>query len=347
MGSNDNLAVKSTPTQKDLKIEQDPAPVTNVKTSRKSSARASISTKKSATKSEDTDSTATERDSAGQQSSLKLNPVQEHEEETSILTDDKNSEEAPKNKTKGATVTSAKKSIEETSTAQSSRKSTAARSSTGTGNKRKLSNPPDSEIHSVVSRKKSKPVIMMTGYESPPDVKLVKELGGVLTNKVSECTVLITDKIRRTSKFLCALGLGIPIVSPNWLVQSKMTKTFLDPWKYLVADKEAEKKWGFSLGTSLVTASKSKLLDGYKVFATSSVLPCPKELKEIVECAGGQYIPKMPLNNDENTFVVSCEADKKVLNKAIKAGIKIQNKEVILTGLLRQKVEFDKHGLVV
>jgi hypothetical protein len=48
-----------------------------------------------------------------------------------------------------------------------------------------------------------------------------------------------------------------------------------------VADKEAEKKWGFSLSTSLVTASKSKLLDGYKVFATSSVLPCPKELKGI------------------------------------------------------------------
>ena len=70
-------------------------------------------------------------------------------------------------------------------------------------------------------------------------------------------------------------------------------------------------------------------------------------ISEIVECAGGQYIPKMPLNNDENTFVVSCEADKKVLTKAIKAGIKIQNKEVILTGLLRQKVEFDKHGLVV
>ena len=70
-------------------------------------------------------------------------------------------------------------------------------------------------------------------------------------------------------------------------------------------------------------------------------------ISEIVECAGGHYIPKMPLNNDENTFVVSCEADKKVLTKAIKAGIKIQNKEVILTGLLRQKVEFDKHGLVV
>ena len=67
----------------------------------------------------------------------------------------------------------------------------------------------------------------MTGYENPQDVKLVAELGGTLTTKVSECTVLITEKIRRTSKLLCALGLGIPIVSPKWLVQSKMTKTFL------------------------------------------------------------------------------------------------------------------------
>ena len=35
----------------------------------------------------------------------------------------------------------------------------------------------------------------------------------------------------------------------------------------MVEDTEAEKKWGFSLNTSLTNASKSKLLDGYKVFA--------------------------------------------------------------------------------
>ena len=77
------------------------------------------------------------------------------------------------------------------------------------------------------SRKKSKPVIMFTGYESPQDVKIAKELGGVVTSQVTECTVLITDKIRRTAKLLCALGRGIPIVAPSWLSQSKMTKTFL------------------------------------------------------------------------------------------------------------------------
>ena len=82
----------------------------------------------------------------------------------------------------------------------------------------------------------------MTGYENPHDKKLISELGGVLTTKVSDCTVLIADKIRRTSKLLCALGLGIPIVSPNWLVQSKMTKTFLG--NLITGLTEAKKYWG-------------------------------------------------------------------------------------------------------
>jgi hypothetical protein len=77
------------------------------------------------------------------------------------------------------------------------------------------------------SRKKSKPAVMFTGYEDPQDVKLVKDMGGVLTTQVTDCTVLVTDKLRRTAKLLCILGRGVPIVTPAWLSQSKMTKTFL------------------------------------------------------------------------------------------------------------------------
>jgi hypothetical protein len=36
----------------------------------------------------------------------------------------------------------------------------------------------------------------------------------------------VTDKIRRTAKFLCAMGRGIPIVSQRWLASSKDAKTF-------------------------------------------------------------------------------------------------------------------------
>ena len=65
-------------------------------------------------------------------------------------------------------------------------------------------------------------------------------------------------------------------------------------------------------------------------------------------CAGGQYLPKMPTKKDEAVFIVSCDKDKNVLAKsATKLGINIQNTEVILTGLLRQKLEFDKHKLIM
>ncbi len=103
--------------------------------------------------------------------------------------------------------------------------SKASKSSTEPAAKRASSS--RNSLTSDDSRKKSKPKVMLTGYESPHNIKLVKELGGGLATNVNDCTVLIAEKIKRTTKLLCALGRGIPIVSPNWLSQSKMTKTFL------------------------------------------------------------------------------------------------------------------------
>lgn len=37
----------------------------------------------------------------------------------------------------------------------------------------------------------------------------------------------------------------------------------LDPWDYILEDKEAEKKWNFSLRESLNRSSKNKLLENY------------------------------------------------------------------------------------
>ena len=76
-------------------------------------------------------------------------------------------------------------------------------------------------------RRKAKPSVMFTGYEAPTDEKSVKDLGGFVTTDPNDCTVLVTDKIRRTTKLMCAMGRGMPIVSPSWIKASKMTKTFL------------------------------------------------------------------------------------------------------------------------
>ena len=52
---------------------------------------------------------------------------------------------------------------------------------------------------------------MFTGYENKNDLKIVKDLGGTVTTSVSECTVLVANKIGRTAKLLCALGKIFPI----------------------------------------------------------------------------------------------------------------------------------------
>lgn len=36
-----------------------------------------------------------------------------------------------------------------------------------------------------------------------------------------------------------------------------------DPWNYILQDKEAEKKWDFSLRKSLNRSNRNKLLEGY------------------------------------------------------------------------------------
>ena len=68
---------------------------------------------------------------------------------------------------------------------------------------------------------------MFTGFEDAAAEKAVRELGGFVTADPRECTVLVTDKVRRTAKFMCAMGRGMPIVSHVWITQIKMTKTFL------------------------------------------------------------------------------------------------------------------------
>lgn len=56
---------------------------------------------------------------------------------------------------------------------------------------------------------------------------VVVVVGGDVVDLPESCTVLVTDKVRRTYKFLCIMGQGKPIVSPEWLVQCQRSGRFL------------------------------------------------------------------------------------------------------------------------
>ncbi|NXL40331.1 MDC1 protein, partial [Glaucidium brasilianum] len=62
------------------------------------------------------------------------------------------------------------------------------------------------------------PKVLFTGVVASPGMEVaLKTLGGSMATSVFDCTHLVTDRVRRTVKFLCAVARGVPIVTPEWL----------------------------------------------------------------------------------------------------------------------------------
>lgn len=142
-----------------------------------------------------------------------------------------------------------------------------------------------SNVNSNSSFSNPKEKVLFTGLTDDEYVKVLKALGGVKVDDPSECTILVTDKIRRTTKFLCTLAKAMPIVSINWLLESKRAGHFLDWNNYLLKDPVMEAKYGFRLRKSLEKAKERQLLDGYTVLITPNIVSPP-----IPELKGESYI---------------------------------------------------------
>jgi hypothetical protein len=69
--------------------------------------------------------------------------------------------------------------------------------------------------------------ILFTGLpESESRKKLVVKLGGIEVDDWHQCTHVVTDKIKRTIKFLCCLAAGKFIMDVSWLEASKELNRF-------------------------------------------------------------------------------------------------------------------------
>lgn len=112
---------------------------------------------------------------------------------------------------------------------------------------------------------------------------------------------------------------------------------FVDHTPFLIKDEPAERQYKFALHSSLEKASDSSMLAGYKIHVTKSVKPDPANMKDIITCAGGEYLTTMPKKADDKVLVISCPDDKGICDSALKAGVTVVNAEFILTGILRQE----------
>lgn len=186
---------------------------------------------------------------------------------------------------------------------------------------------------------------------------IVTNLGGNLATDINECTHLVTDKMRRTIKFLCAVSIGVHIVTPRWLHKSNESKRFLPEEEFCLTDdvqtldgEELQMKYNFNLQNTLkmVRESENRLFHNLTMFVTKNVAPNPQQMKQILESAGAKVLSKMPnLNKETNTnlVIVSTLDDKRSLSNAIKSGCKIVSNEFVLTGVLRNQIDFTSFNL--
>ncbi|XP_037094890.1 mediator of DNA damage checkpoint protein 1-like [Pollicipes pollicipes] len=195
---------------------------------------------------------------------------------------------------------------------------------------------------------RGRPRVLFTGFSSPQNERAVTALGGEMVKRPAECTVLVTTEVKRTIKFMACFARGIPIVSPAWLTKSKQAKFFLDPWEFLVRDGPAEKKFGFHLDLNLRKASRSAhpLLRGWSFYVTPHVVPPPDQLREIVECAGGVFLAGPPRSAADRLLVVSCVADTASWTAARRLHLPVVSAELLLSGILQQRVDVDAHRLL-
>ncbi|XP_063983604.1 uncharacterized protein LOC135165825 [Diachasmimorpha longicaudata] len=194
--------------------------------------------------------------------------------------------------------------------------------------------------------------VLFTGVKEPVNQNLVVALGGTVTDNPQEATILVTDKIRRTVKFFCAISRGIPIVSMSWLQSSMASKKFLDPGKYTLYDPGAEAKYKFNLGRSLGRARTRKLLEGRTIVLTSKLSgPSIPDLKAMVQAAGGKPLVRAPSTWPHDSIIVSCPEDlpkvKKMLAKAKNVKVHVVDIEFLLSGLLRQELHYEEFALKV
>ncbi|XP_077293089.1 uncharacterized protein LOC143916074 [Arctopsyche grandis] len=188
--------------------------------------------------------------------------------------------------------------------------------------------------------------IMVTGSLGAKHADIINKLGGEVVQKGGD--VLVVEKFSRTFKLMMSISRGIPIVNTRWLIDSDRCSRLLDTKKYLINDREYEKKYSFKF-ENLWNTKREKFLKGWTVFITPSILPPPTEMDEIIKCNGGvcsyQDFPSNVKNNNlKNSFTISCNKDKNIFKNLPEPHLSV---EAISVGVFTRTLDFQKHRLNV
>ncbi|GMH20032.1 hypothetical protein Nepgr_021873 [Nepenthes gracilis] len=183
--------------------------------------------------------------------------------------------------------------------------------------------------------------------------KILGRLGASLASSVSEATHFVTDKFVRTRNMLLAIAGGKQVVTPLWLENCGQASCWIDEKNYILRDAKKEKEFGFSMPVTLARASQYPLLKDRRVLITTSTKPGTEIISSLVRAVHGQVVEKMCrslLNDDklpDDLLILSCEEDYEVCMPLLEKGAAIYTSELLLHGIVTQKLEYERHRLFV
>uniref|UniRef100_A0A0N5ANA8 PAX-interacting protein 1 n=1 Tax=Syphacia muris TaxID=451379 RepID=A0A0N5ANA8_9BILA len=226
--------------------------------------------------------------------------------------------------------------------------------------KLRLSTPPPTveqiEQHRAHCDKKDGcPVVCFSGFTQEEEDALsrvcgvvkISFLGALVTKNVGECTHLVVVNLWRTMKLLQGIALGKNIVSANWIIDGYRNGLIPDTIDYFVRDEDSEKSFGYDLKYSVLKARYRRVFQDVLFYLTPSVEPSFDELRLLIISAGGQVLQERPfpafvvecIQKEIPLLLISNDSDVHLLQYLTDCGMPVFNVELVLTGILRQKLE--------
>ncbi|KAJ8434487.1 hypothetical protein Cgig2_021443 [Carnegiea gigantea] len=165
--------------------------------------------------------------------------------------------------------------------------------------------------------------------------KILARLGVPVVSCPSAATHFIADKFARTRNMLEFIAHGKHVVTHMWLESCDQAGSFIDERNYILGDVKKEQEIGFKLSLSLDQARQHPLLKGYRVFVTPSVQPGQELLTSLVSPAHGQSLyVNIARSSGHNSISIEVAA--------LRGGVMAYNPELILNGIIIQKLEFER-----
>ncbi|KAJ0977681.1 hypothetical protein J5N97_013155 [Dioscorea zingiberensis] len=180
--------------------------------------------------------------------------------------------------------------------------------------------------------------------------KILARLALPIASTIADATHFVADKFSRTRNMLEAIALGKPVVTHMWLESCGQANCFIDEKNYILRDLKKERQFCFSMPISLAHACQYPLLQDRRVFVTPNTKPDQELLLNLVKASSGQAMEMIEVSaiNDKELLeilIISCEEDYAICQPLLDKGAKVFKSELLLTGIVTQKLEYESNSL--